>query len=255
MRKNGSGNAGVTRFAVVTNLVIVVFLLVGYASGLLRWNSPEKGSETMALAGNEKSPKSTIGSILEGTVGGIPYLHCSPSSPSTSTDLVLLHGAAFTKEIWRTNELLQNLCKFYSVTALDLNTRSGRKELKEVLDAMKDSALCNLPVNIITPSASGNTIVDWLDDTSELKRYIHKWIPVASPAIARADEDKLRDIGDWLPILAIYGDQDKGGEHVSNILGEFSRAKVDEIPGKHPCYLQSPDLFVTEVRAFLEERL
>ena len=111
--------------------------------------------------------------------------------------------------------------------------------------------MCATPVNIITPSASGNTIVDWLSDTAELEQYVHKWIPVASPAIAQADKDKLNEIGKSLPILAIHGDQDKAGGRLSNILGTYSHAKVVEIPGKHPCYLDSPDLFVKEVRAFL----
>ncbi|KAI2492765.1 hypothetical protein MHU86_21770 [Fragilaria crotonensis] len=252
MKDNNSRMSNIIRFTVVANGLIFFVLLVGwYSSDLLGWSSPTE-ENTLVLAGSkDEASKSTLGAIIEGTAGGIPYLHCSPSSSATKTDLVLLHGSSFSKENWRTSGLLQKLCNHYSVTALDLSTRAGRKELKHVLDALKHDGICNIPVDIITPSASGNTIVDWLSDTPELEEYIHKWIPVASRAIAQADKDKLSEIGKWLPILAIHGDEDKSGGLLSNILGTYSHAKVVEIPGKHPCYLDSPDLFVKEVRAFL----
>jgi hypothetical protein len=215
-------------------------------------SSSNKSNDEFQPVGNDNiSSPSGSNVIVEGSSGGIPYLRCSSSSQMT--ELVLLHGASFSKEIWRSKGMLAKICRHFSVMALDLHTSAGHNELEQVLDAMKEDGLCKLPVSIVTPSASGNTIVDWLSDMQVMKRYIRKWIPVASPAIALGDKSQLQELGDWLPILAIYGDRDKAGKRLSNILGDWSKANVTEIPGGHPCYLDSPDLFVQLLHDFLSE--
>jgi hypothetical protein len=257
MKQNKSRNKN---FSYLIGIGIVITIAV-VASLVVTWTSSNKSDKEFQEDSNTISPQtegkhatsSPSGSheIVEGISGSIPYLRCSASSPMT--ELVLLHGASFTKEVWRSKGLLEKLCSHFSVMALDLGTSAGHKELKQALDAIKGDGLCKLPVSIVTPSASGNTIVDWLGDMQDMKRYIGKWIPVASPAIAQGDKSQLEELGSWLPILAIYGDQDKGGKRLSNILGDLSKANVTEIPGRHPCYLDSPDLFVQYLQEFLSE--
>jgi pimeloyl-ACP methyl ester carboxylesterase len=226
---------------------------------LLSWTSSTKPNSgiTMGLGSSKSQSKAASGSndVQQGVVGGIPYLHCGggASQTASTTDVVLLHGARFTKEDWSTSGILEKLCVDFAVTALDLDKTAGHLELKHVLDVMKADSLLSmtkLPA-IVTPSASGNTIVDWLDNVSELKQYVGKWIPVAPPSVGKATEDQLKQLADMLPILAIYGDKDSGGKIVSDKLGRFSQAKVIEITGSHPCYLDSPDDFVKRVKAFL----
>lgn len=217
------------------------------------WNNNDNNEELTTLGNaNRVASQSALNVIVEGTSGGIPYLRCTPSS-SKKTELVLLHGASFTKEIWRSKDLMKKICKTFSVMALDLPVSAGRTELKKVLDSMKSDGLCTLPISIVTPSASGRSIIDWLNDMQVMKKYIRKWVPVASPAIALGDKTQLQQLGNWLPILAIHGSRDKAGKRLSNILGDWSKANVTQIPGGHPCYLDSPGLFVQLLKEFLSK--
>ena len=201
--------------------------------------------------------KTTPGVILQDTIEGVDYYHCSAELADASIDLILLHGAAFTKEDWKKSEILYKLCEIpnFSVTALDLNSRANHKDLKNVLDGLRKNAVIrSKPVALVTPSASGYTVVDWITSgsTDELASYVGYWIPVASPSINKADEADLQRLKGRFPILAIYGSKDDGGKVVSKRLQTFSDAKVVELYGSHPCYLDSPDDFVKELLNFLK---
>lgn len=235
---------------------LLVALAISLVVALVILSSTKQKENTLQSKRTTALPTSII---EEGNVGGIPYLHCSASPSPQTIDVVLLHGAAFTKENWKTSGILEKLCQIshFSITALDLDKSASHVELKAVLDAMTQESMTNLPVGgIVTPSASGKTIVDWLqhDNIPELNQYIAKWIPVAPPAVKRATDKQLQELSDVLPILAIYGNKDEGGKVVSETLGKLSQAKVVEIPGSHPCYLDSPDDFIQNVRDFLEEQ-
>lgn len=177
-------------------------------------------------------------------------------------------GAKFTKKDWYTSGILEDFCSRsdraatggdqlrVSVFALDLPVSANHEDLMKVLDAMQDSDLLIKPVSLVTPSASGKTMVDWAasDDTNLLAKYIQRWIPVAAIAVnnaPRSDMEKLKYL--QLPILAIYGDQDAAGKLSSERLQEAANGKVVELQGRHPCYLDSPARFVTKVLRFLEE--
>mmetsp|Transcript_8078 Transcript_8078/g.12358 ORF Transcript_8078/g.12358 Transcript_8078/m.12358 type:complete len:269 (+) Transcript_8078:95-901(+) len=191
---------------------------------------------------------------VEGTLLGsnIPFLHCSSSTSSDSTSLVLLHGARFKKEDWQTNGLLEKFCKDFNVVALDLEVKADHVELQNVLKDVEQQLSISLPVSaLVTPSASGFSVVDWLDgDMGSFANYIQRWIPVAPPSVLKVTDalSQLKSV----PILAIYGSEDSMGQKVSNRLGEMSDAQVVDIPGSHPCYLDSPEEFIHHVRKFLK---
>ena len=195
--------------------------------------------------------------VFQGSVGGVDYYHC-PAERQDPIDLVLLHGAAFTKEDWKTSGILEKLCHVpkLTVTALDLNHRGNHEDLKKVLDGLRQTKIIatNKPVALVTPSASGYSVVDWITTGSmdELVQYVGYWIPVASPSIKKADETSLKELKGRLPTLAIYGSKDSGGKLVSERLQSFSGTKTVEIYGGHPCYLDSPDIFIKEVLNFLK---
>lgn len=206
---------------------------------------------------------SLVGTIQNGTAAGIAYFHCfSKRSSNTAplNELILLHGASFTKEIWETSGILDIFCgskyEDTAVTALDLSISATNDELQTVMDDLKlTGVIRTLPLaGIVTPSASGATIVDWIfnGDVTSLKNQINVWIPVASPSIfSYTDQDYTNTIGDW-HVLAIYGDQDKSGKKISErVASGVTDSKVVELQGGHPVYLQSPDEFVDTVLDFV----
>merc|ERR1712050_554234 len=117
-------------------------------------------------------------------------------------------------------------------------------DLKETLNSLK-GFVKSLPLAIVTPSASGKAIKDWLDNGGEdMDSYIKYWIPVASNSLFKASSDSLNLLKDMeIKILAIHGSLDEQGAKTGSKLEKEGGAEVLEIYGKHPCYLDSPDEF------------
>lgn len=200
------------------------------------------------------------------------YYHCGPlptkSNPQLS-ELVLLHGAAFTKEDWKSSGILDMLCDInnnedggdLSITAWDLPVSADGYELIGAYNAMVNGKkLSGHPVTFVTPSASGKalttlgTIVHEQDAHQELKLLVKGWIPVASGSVLKVnDEALLKYVHAHIPILAIHGDQDVMGKKVTERLVQLTKAKGVELEGSHPVYLDSPDDFVMEIIKFMEE--
>ncbi|KAL7533540.1 hypothetical protein ACHAXR_005300 [Thalassiosira sp. AJA248-18] len=200
----------------------------------------------------------------------LPYYHCGPLPTQDNpelTELILLHGAAFTKEDWKSSGILDMLCDInneedegnLSISALDLPVSADGKELGLVFDALASrKILSGSAVTVVSPSASGKALVSLgemaSNDSNELSRIIKAWIPVASPAVIKAPESTLLQYKmAKIPILAIHGDQDKMGKEVTDKLAKLNDAKGVELSGRHPVYLDSPEEFVSEVMQFLDE--
>ncbi|KAL3772827.1 hypothetical protein ACHAW5_009504 [Stephanodiscus triporus] len=221
--------------------------------------------------------------IVRGSVtydgGGkvLPYYHCGPLPSSSSrddagmTELVLLHGAAFTKEDWKTSGILDMLCEInneedegdLSILALDLPVSADGRELGMAFDALaSDRMLTGRPATFVSPSASGKAIVGLGEmattgdgDGHELTRIVRAWIPVASGAVLKAADSTLIRYRDAkIPILSIHGDKDEPGKRATEKLKELSDANGVELEGRHPVYLDSPEEFVREVMQFLDEK-
>merc|ERR1712238_249983 len=81
--------------------------------------------------------------------------------------------------------------------------------------------------------------------------YINCWIPIATYAVTECTENQLRLCNNnrynVFDIIAIYGNQDKGGMVVSKRLEEYADAKIEKLNGRHPVYLDSPDEFVPTI--------
>ena len=239
---NGTTPFSLAAVAVGASLLLVV---------LVFWISSPPASMLASISQSDVT-------IESGTAAGIPYYHCASATSSTSSspliELVLLHGAAFTKENWKSSGILQKFCMQdgVRVTALDLNIKDKHGELFTVLDALKESAIVRtLPVTgLVTPSASGTTILDAINtgNVETLRSdYAQMWIPVATNAALQYSADDLQVLQDW-PILAIYGDRDSAGRRSSELLQHSAtNAKVVQLQGSHPCYLDSPDDFVRTI--------
>lgn len=191
------------------------------------------------MASNETLPsKVTFENFKPKDINGISYFRCAPSNPKH--EIVLLHGAKYHKEDWKT--VMVKICDHYAVTAMDLSVRSQYEPLEAFLEQ-----LTTLPVTLVTPSASGSTMVDWI---SRGAPNVASWIAVACPSVLKMKQ--------WpsitFPVLAIHGESDtRMGSPTSAILKEHYQAKVVELEGSHAVYLDSPDTFVKAVMDHLED--
>lgn len=218
-----------------------------------------------AIANNEgeHDPMRIISSSASYSSTSIDYYHCGPHPDESTSELVMLHGAAFTKEDWKTSGILEKLCDLnndeeggdLTVTALDLPVSATGDELMAVYDALVDKGVVSgRPVVVVTPSASGKAVVTLAADEEKLGKVIKGWIAVAPPAVGQADDEAFEYLNKLsIPVLAIYGDQDSMGKKVTDKLSKLVSAKAVELEGKHPVYLDSPDEFVQEVLQFLDE--
>lgn len=211
----------------------------------------------------EHDPMKIISSSVSYASTSIEYYHCGPHPDESTSELVMLHGAAFTKEDWKTSGILEKLCDLnndedggdLTITALDLPVSATGDELMSVYDALVDKGvLSGRPVVVVTPSASGKAVVTLAADEEKLSKVMKGWIPVAPPAVGHADDEAFEYFNKLsIPVLAIYGDQDSMGKKVTEKLVKLVNAKGVELEGKHPVYLDSPDEFVQEVLQFLDE--
>jgi len=220
----------------------------------------------------------------------LPYLHCGPVfngdtsfDPTSDVEVILLHGAAFTKKNWEESGILKSLCTLgnrlgdgdirrrrTSVIALDLSVKSTGEELSAAKHALYERAkiLSGKPSLVVTPSASGKAMVElaqyYHHDTKLmtngplLKETVQAWISVASPAVIspKLQDSELRSFVDAeIPVLAIHGDKDMMGKKVTKRLVGVADAEGVELKGSHPCYLDSPDEFVNTVLDFVDRKL
>ena len=199
----------------------------------------------------------------------LKFLHCGVefSSESLSSksivEIVLLHGAKFTKQNWSESGIIESICNdsqshgiISSVIALDLSVQADGNGFINAMDSLiENGILSGKPVVVISPSASGKAIIS-LTSISErrVEDIIRAWLPVASPAILSATNESLGRFRQLqIPILAINGNRDAMGKKVTERLVTISGAEGVEIDGGHPCYLDSPNAFVDVVFKFLEE--
>lgn len=139
---------------------------------------------------------------------------------------------------------------------MDLPVSATGEELTNVYDALvNEGVLSGRPVVVVTPSASGKSVVTLANDKEKLQKVVKGWIPVAPPSVGQAADETLDIFNELsIPILAIYGNQDDMGKKVTEKLVRLvENVKKVELEGRHPVYLDSPEEFVMEVLQFLEE--
>ena len=82
--------------------------------------APEPSSKTnpglLGPSKNDGNNKSSTVSISQGATGGVDYYHCPSSLEDFDQhlDLILLHGASFSKEIGNAKEFLKSYVKYPS---------------------------------------------------------------------------------------------------------------------------------------------
>lgn len=200
----------------------------------------------------------------------LDYLHCgmklnSATMGKDDVEFVLLHGARFTKNDWLKSGILKDLCEegrsHISVVALDLSVRADGAGFTDAFQALvKEGTLSGNPVVVISPSASGKSIVSLASNASKdskikksLQNMIKIWIPVAAGSVLSVKENDTLEVFSELAIkvLAIHGDKDVMGKKVTQKLEKSSGATGVELSGGHPVYLDSPKEFVDVIMKFV----
>jgi len=136
------------------------------------------------------------------------------------------------------------------VVALDLSVSANHLGLMQVLQALQQDSLVELPIDmLVTPSASGFTIVDWMinGNVQDLPNFVSTWVPVATGSLTSATDAQVTSLVGNLSVLAIHGNDDMAGGRYSDRLGRLAQATVVELIGRHAVYLQSPDDFVQTI--------
>jgi len=198
----------------------------------------------------------------------LPYLRCAnfsnvENSEEKMYEILLLHGAKFTKKNWEDSGILESLCSSsidhskINVVALDLSVKSDGSGLLDAFEALGNiGILSGRPVVLVTPSASGKSIVSLAHSYSDkLHNVVKIWVPVAPPAVlSPTEENSLKSFVDAnIPVLAINGNTDQMGKKVTERLVKFTGATGIELNGGHPCYLDSPEAFVSTLIDFIRK--
>jgi len=240
----------------------VVLLLTG---GILAvyYYSKTRLSRSILKSATAKVTGEIISGITKGATdySDVSYYHCENAfeDACTGVELLLLHGAKFTKENWNDSGLLQKLCKEnVSVTAIDLSVSSDGNGLIGVFDSLtSEGVISGKPLVIVSPSASGKSVISLASTFNEyLDKLIRAWVPVACPSIMSASSEALKLIPSKnIPVLSLYGTRDSRGKEVNKRLISLSNAQSAEIEGGHPCYFDSPDDFVKVLFQFIEDKV
>ena len=256
------------KLAIAVVVAIVSFSLLENTFASVKKDSIEIENNTIAESSVQLTSQLGAGDQRH----TLNYLHCGKiftleNKPSKNeVEILLLHGAKFTKADWSESGILDSLCNSVkshniksSVTALDLSVKAdGAGFINAIEGLVRERVLSGNPVVVVSPSASGKAIVSLTSSNAEgrLGDLIKVWIPVAPPAVLSAKDE---DLGKFqlakIPVLAINGNRDVMGGKVTNKLVSVSGAQSVELEGGHPCYLDSPKKFVEVVLEYLKQNL
>jgi len=180
-------------------------------------------------------------------------VHYLEAGDPSGLDVLLLHGARFSSETWRSLSTLDLLAEagFHAI-ALDL-PGYGRSEVSpldpEVFLAEAMAALGNESAVVVSPSMSGQYSFPLLIRSPE---KVVGFVPIA-PAGSDRYLRLLKKVK--VPTLVIWGEKDEiiPMEKSDALVAVLEDAKRVILKGAgHPCYVDSPQEFHRELLAFLQ---
>jgi pimeloyl-ACP methyl ester carboxylesterase len=176
------------------------------------------------------------------------------AGPESGRAVVLLHGASFSAETWRTIGTLETLAQAgYLAYAVDLpgfggsspSVGSPRTWLRVLLDLLK----IERPV-IVSPSMSGRFAFPLVTDEPERVAGLVAVAPVGITTYQR----QLAQI--TAPVLAIWGEHDQivMREQADLLVRAVKNGRLVIIPGAgHAPYMNNPEAFNAHLLQFLAE--
>jgi len=179
-------------------------------------------------------------------------IHSLRAGPRTGRSVLLLHGAKFDAETWRTLGTIALLAKAgYRVIALDLpgfgKSESWRFDRAHLLERLLPKLDIGQPV-VVAPSMSGAVTFPVLVNRPELVSGVIAVAPAGTPRYA------VRLEGSPVPALIVWGDRDAvfPVSQAKRLAASFERATTVILEGaRHPCYLDEPARFHDAVLTFL----
>ena len=214
-------------------------------------HDPLNESDVSPAGNSDLESETTLESWIEFEGGRLRSL---TAGPTEGTTVLLLHGVRFSSETWRDLGTLDALSRAgLRAVALDLPgfgaSAPGTLEPAELLPRVVQ-ALEAERVVVVSPSMSGTFSLPFVLDHPE---SVLGYVPVA-PAGLDQYRDRLEEIR--VPTLIMWGSADRvfpvarGEELAKAVVG--SRLSVFE-GASHPCYLDQPDRFHSELIAFVQE--
>jgi abhydrolase domain-containing protein 14 len=181
-------------------------------------------------------------------------IHSLRAGPETGRSVLLLHGAKFDAETWRTLGTLALLAEAgYRVVALDLpgfgKSPAWRFDRARLLERLLPELDIGKPV-VVAPSMSGALAFPVLEKRPELLSGFIAVAPAGTQRFAK------RLAGSPVPALIVWGDRDAvfPVSQANLLAASFTRANVVIIEGaRHPCYLDQPARFHDAVVKFLAD--
>jgi len=181
-------------------------------------------------------------------------LHVLRSGPASGRAVLLLHGAKFDAETWKSLGTLAVLAEAgYRAVALDLpgfgRSEAWRFDRADFLERLLPALDVGKPV-VVAPSMSGSVAFPLLQRKPAL---VSGFIGVAPAGAARfaASVDASP-----VPALVVWGDRDAvfPVSLAEPLAASFERGAVAILAGaRHPCYLDDPDGFHRAVLKFLDD--
>lgn len=179
-------------------------------------------------------------------------LHYLESGSGSSPTVLLLHGARYSSETWKTLGTIERVAGAgYHVLALDL-PGYGQSETSPIApEAFLSEAMAALGVDqavIVSPSMSGQFSFPLLVSSPE---KVTGFIPVA-PAGSERYLGQLKKVK--VPTLVIWGEKDQiiPVEKSDALAAAIEDAKRVILKGAgHPCYLDRPEEFHQALLEFL----
>ncbi|KAI6654528.1 Protein ABHD14B-like [Oopsacas minuta] len=186
-------------------------------------------------------------------------LHVEGSSElvanSHQGDVLLLHGAAFTSETWKSISTIKILsAQGFRVIAVDL-PGYGKTPALTADDPSKDKFIgCVLEKFeldhpfLVAPSMSGEYAIPFV---LEHFQQLAGFVPIAPTTATSIDPNRYERIS--LPTLILYGSQDKAGQEVSKkYISKIPQSTIYEVSNAgHPCYMDNPKEFHVQLVKFL----
>lgn len=179
-------------------------------------------------------------------------LHYLEAGDGSKRVVILLHGARFSSDTWRTLGTIDKLAEAgYRVLALDL-PGYGRSETSPIgAEAFLAEAMAALGIDkavFVSPSMSGQFSFPLLVRSPE---KVTAFVPVA-PAGSEKYLRQLKRVR--VPTLIIWGEKDQiipieKSDALAAVLVDSKRVILKG--ATHPCYLDRPDDFHRELLAFL----
>ncbi|EEC16665.1 abhydrolase domain-containing protein 14B, putative, partial [Ixodes scapularis] len=187
------------------------------------------------------------------------YREVRPEDESPYVSVLLLHGQAFKSETWQTLGTLGVLSRLgYRAVAIDMPgqyphcgfcacvcTRHIEDPVEFVAGLLSALQLHN-PV-IVSPSLSGRLSLPFLVSRSkQLAGFVIRFSPLPS-TVPRLDSSRLST---QVPTMVVFGEHDRSTS--SALLHLLPRSTAVEIPhGRHPAYLDNPNLWHQVLHNFL----